>query len=141
MKAKLLVLIVGLLAFVITACSSTAAPGTPESADELIAALEAQGLGVSKGQRLEADLFSVPALLLEGAEGSLQVMEYSDQAAAEADAGMVDASGSSIGTAQPFWVDVPHFFKSGKLIVLYVGSDEQVLSTLEAVFGPQFAGR
>lgn len=141
MKAKTFFMIVGLLALFATACSSTPSPASLESTDELIAALEAEGLEVSKGELLEADLFSVPALLLEGTEGSLQVMEYADQAAAEADASLVDASGSTIGTSQPFWVDVPHFFKSGKLIVLYVGSDPQALSALEAVLGPQFAGR
>ena len=70
-----------------------------------------------------------------------QVYEYADEAAAQSDAALVDASGSTIGTSQPFWVDVPHFFRSGKLIVLYVGSDESVLLALEALLGPQFAGR
>jgi hypothetical protein len=35
----------------------------------------------------------------------------------------------------------PHFFKSGRLIVLYVGEESSVLKALEAMLGPQFAGR
>ncbi|NIM93557.1 MAG: hypothetical protein GTO18_07580 [Anaerolineales bacterium] len=40
-----------------------------------------------------------------------------------------------------FWVGAPHFFRSGKLVVLYLGSGESLLNALEAVLGPQFAGR
>ena len=39
------------------------------------------------------------------------------------------------------WVATPHFYKTGKLIVLYVGDNMTVISTLETVLGPQFAGR
>jgi hypothetical protein len=38
------------------------------------------------------------------------------------------------------WMDTPHFYKTGKIIVLYVGSDTTVLELLEGVLGPQFAG-
>jgi hypothetical protein len=34
----------------------------------------------------------------------------------------------------------PHFFRSGKLIVLYVGANESILKVLQASLGAQFAG-
>ncbi len=39
------------------------------------------------------------------------------------------------------WVDAPHFFSGGRLVVLYVGHDSGVLALLVGVLGPQIAGR
>jgi len=39
------------------------------------------------------------------------------------------------------WVATPHLFRSGKVIVLYVGDGASTLKVLETVLGPQFAGR
>jgi hypothetical protein len=71
----------------------------------------------------------------------VQVFEYSDATAAEAQAALVSPSGSAVGTTKIHWVGPPHFFKKGRLIVLYVGDDDKVLNALEAVLGRQFAGR
>lgn len=143
MKTKLLfvaVVILGLLA----ACSSAGgkeSAGTLNSVEDLIAALEAQEISAAKGDRVEQPFFSVSAVLLNTAETGIQVFEYADEAAAQADSESVASDGSSVGTSMPFWVDDPHFFRSGKLVVLYLGSDQSLLTALEAVLGPQFAGR
>jgi len=143
MKTKLLfvaVVILGLLA----ACSSAGgkeSAGALNSIEDLIAALEAQGISAAKGDRVEQPFFSVSAVLLNTAETGIQVFEYADEAAAQADSESVASDGSSVGTSMPFWVDDPHFFRSGKLVVLYLGSDQSLLTALEAVLGPQFAGR
>jgi hypothetical protein len=34
----------------------------------------------------------------------------------------------------------PHFFKRGRLLVLYLGTDRQILKILHAALGKQFAG-
>jgi hypothetical protein len=38
------------------------------------------------------------------------------------------------------WVDTPHFYKAGRIIVLYLGSDQAVLDVLNQILGQQFAG-
>ncbi len=53
----------------------------------------------------------------------------------------MSAGGSSIGTTMVTWVAAPHFYKSGRLIVLCVGDDAGVIAALEAALGAQFAGR
>jgi len=134
------VVILGLLA----GCSSVGGKETAtvlSSAEDLAAALEAQGIMAVKGERIEQPFFSVPAVLLNTADTGIQVFEYADEAAAQADSELVASDGSSVGTSMPFWVGAPHFFHSGKLVVLYLGSDESLLTALEAVLGPQFAGR
>lgn len=142
MKARYLFILVGIMALILSACGGAeSAGGALQSAEDLAAGLQDQGLDASVAEQLETDLFSVPAVIVNAGGESIQVYQYANEAAAQADAALVDASGSSIGGSQPFWVDVPHFFRSGNLIVLYVGSDGGVLSALEALLGPQFAGR
>ena len=78
------------------------------------------------------------------APAEVQVYEYADEAAAAADAARVSPDGSHFGhppTISVNWAAPPHFHRAGRLIVLYVGSDPAVLRVLEAVLGPQFAGR
>ena len=71
----------------------------------------------------------------------MHVFEYADESATEADAALISPDGGSIGTSMVTWVAAPHFYKIGKLIVLYVGNDSAVIKVLESVLGPQFAGR
>lgn len=49
--------------------------------------------------------------------------------------------GSSIGTSIVSWVGPPHFFQTGRIIVLYVGNNQEVIELLGKVVGPQMAGR
>jgi hypothetical protein len=144
MKKLYVSVLVILLALLASACSSVGEDNDAidlSTVDDLIAALEAQGLSVSRGEQLEQPFFSVPAVSLNPAEVSIQIFEYADEAAAQEDAALVADDGSAVGTSMPFWVADPHFFQTGNLIALYLGSDESVLSALEAVMGPQFAGR
>lgn len=72
---------------------------------------------------------------------SVHVFQYPDAGAATEEAIRVVPSGSSVGGTQITWVDPPRFFKSGLLIVLYVGRNQEVSTLLEAILGPPFAGR
>ena len=57
------------------------------------------------------------------------------------DADQVASDGSSIGGQVMMWMATPHFYKSGKLIVLYVGDEAAITTLLAGALGPQFAGR
>ncbi len=85
--------------------------------------------------------FSVEGLVITVNGGDVQVFEYADADAADAEAALVSPDGSSIGTTMAGWVAPPHFYKAGRLIVLYVGESEAIIDILESVLGPQFAGR
>jgi hypothetical protein len=71
----------------------------------------------------------------------LQVFEYASVDDMEKEAARVAPDGGSVGTSMVNWVEPPHFYKAGRIIVLYIGSDPTVLQLLEKVVGPQFAGR
>jgi hypothetical protein len=79
-------------------------------------------------------------------EGELvTVFEHTDAASAKEDAAQISRDGSRIGPGGTAtivdWVDRPHFYRSGRLFVLYVGRVDAVTEALEAALGPQFAGR
>jgi hypothetical protein len=71
----------------------------------------------------------------------LQLFEYPSASAASADARRIRPDGSGTATAIVDWIAPPHFFVKGQVMVLYVGSDSAVLSLLQSLLGPQFAGR
>lgn len=115
----------------------------------LIKALISSGLEVGMGESLSleaAPFFSVEGRILNLNGSSIQLWEYPDAGSAEREAGRISPDGfgyldESSGTAGMIsWVDVPNFFRSENLIVLYVGSDERILRVLGEIFGGQFAG-
>jgi hypothetical protein len=112
------------------------------STDALITALRGQGATVVRGSSLPRDshpYFSVNGQELAVNNGNVTVFEYPTAAAADSDAARVAPSGSPIGTVQISWIEPPSFYRSGPLIVLYVGSDNAVLQPLERVLGRPFA--
>lgn len=69
-----------------------------------------------------------------------QLFEYASASAASADAKQIRPDGSGNATTMVDWVAPPHFFLRGRVTVLYIGSDPAVLSLLQSLLGPQFAG-
>lgn len=86
-------------------------------------------------------------LTVDGA--GLDVFEYRIAAGASLDAARISSDGSTIsagigpvggGAAAVDFVAPPHWFHSGRVIVLYVGRDTGVLALLRSTLGAQFAG-
>ena len=107
----------------------------------LIDNLRATGATVEPSGKISQPFFFVEGQVISINGVEVQVFEYADIAVADAEANLVSHDGSSIGTSMVNWVATPHFYKTGKLIMLYVGDNMTVISTLETVLGPQFAGR
>lgn len=70
----------------------------------------------------------------------VQVFEYEDANQAENDSSQISSDGAQIGDNPVRWAGTPHFYRSGKMIVQYIGDDQSVLQLLDDVLGPQFAG-
>jgi hypothetical protein len=116
----------------------------PLSTNTLTTALQAQGASVVRGPSLPREshpYFSVNGQVLVVNNGDVTVFEYPTIAARDKDVAQVSPSGTPIGSAEILWVAPPSFFRSGVLIVLYVGGDAAVLRPLEAVLGGPFAHR
>jgi hypothetical protein len=103
--------------------------------------LQSAGVTARSAGEIPKTFFSVKGqTILINDQHLVMVFEYPDAASADADAALVSPDGGSIGTAKPFWGSTPHFYKRGRLIVLYVGGDENVTKILVSILGPQFAG-
>jgi hypothetical protein len=106
----------------------------------LIKSLRALGAGATAAGDVEQPFFSIKGAMIKVHGEDVQVFQYATAAAADAEAAPISRDGMAVGTRKIFWVGAPHFYKQGRLLVLYVGNSEKVLKTLEAVLGQQFAG-
>lgn len=146
MKRILPFLVVGLLvATVAGACGApepdALAPAGPvEDYAGLVASLQAQGATVEPVGDLTQPFFSVDGRVLRVNGHDVQVFDYPNAGAAASEAAQVLSDGSVIGTTMVDWVAPPHFYRSGKLLVIYVGEDAEILNSLEQILGEQFAG-
>ena len=156
MRTRLLLIIsIVLLTLLATACGGKAAaaeaaseaspiasqPATLEDLASLIAALGAAGATVEPAESVQQVFFTVPGQIVRVNGADVQVFEYATAEALETDAAQVSADGGSIGTSMVSWMATPHFYKAGRILVLYVGDDRSILDLLEGILGPQFAGR
>ena len=121
------------------------APAVPTSeVAALVDRLQRQNATVSAAEVMPASAYSFfgvqPTRFLVNSE-NLYVFEYSSAAATSSEAGRIAADGSSVGTTHVDWISAPHFYRSGRLIVLYVGNSASMLALLQGVIGPQIAGR
>ena len=124
------------------ACASTPARSTVGlDFNGLAEALRAGGATVVTGEPVRQPFFSVPGRILVVNAEDVQIFEYDDASAAQADAARVSQDGGSIGTTIISWMAPPHFFRRDRLNAIYVGSNASVLAALSSSLGPQFAGR
>lgn len=107
----------------------------------LMRSLRAAGLAVKRGGQVSQPFFFVRGSILTVNGEQVQVFEYANIRIAEKDAKKVSATGSGVGTRMPMWIAPPHFYKSGRLIVLYLGENPSLIKALEGALGPQFAGK
>lgn len=128
-------------ALVLAACSGKPVSAQDFGTEEFIQALQEQGVKAEKGDTVEQAFFSVTSNFINFDGDSIQVFEYDSAKTMESDAALVAPDGGSIGTSMVHWVAPPHFYKKGRILVLYTGDNAETLKTLEAVLGPQFAGR
>jgi len=111
-------------------------PATQTLADDFRAA----GANVATGIRLTQPFFSVGGIVLTVNGEDLQVFEYPDEAAVQADADSISPDANIINDEELAWIAPPHFYRRGNLMILYIGDDPATLRLSEQVIGEQFAG-
>jgi hypothetical protein len=128
------------------ACSAGCAnDGTVTDYVSLIDNLHKAGATVVPPGEVTEPFFTIKGEVIMVNGGYVEVFEYEDAAAANAEAARISPDGFSVctptGDVSVGWVAPPHFYRAGKLIVLYVGESQAVTVVLERVLGPQFAGQ
>ena len=70
--------------------------------------------------------------------GDVEVYEFESKEETDAAAAKIGADGIVAG--EPQWSATPNFYRTEKVIVLYLGDDQSVRDALELAIGPRFAG-
>ena len=147
MKHFTLATICLITALVLSGCvaSTTDTPAFTASVVEdqasLLCGLEAAGMAAEVGDTVIQDFFTPEGQIIRVNDQDLQVFEYETVDEMESEAAQVAPDGGSVGTSMMMWMDSPHFYKTGRIIVLYIGSDQNTLDLLQKVIGSQFAGQ
>lgn len=143
-RTLFLTLFILLAAALVTACALQPAAAERQAITDyagLVKALEAAGAKVEPSDPVTQTFLGPEGQVLRINGQDIQVFEYTDEAAAGQDAQTISPDGGSTTTAMITWMDAPHFYRIGKLIILYVGSDAGTTQLLESLLGAQFAGR
>jgi len=123
---------------------SITVPAQSPSVDDqasLIKALQAAGATAEVADTISQPFFTPEGVFVTiNGEDDIQAFEYENAQAMASEASQVAPDGGSVGTSMMMWIDKPHFYKSGHLIVLYIGSNPTILDLLDEVIGSQFAG-
>lgn len=102
---------------------------------DLVDGLRAAGATVEPAGEVEQAFFSVKGQIIQVNGADVQVFEYSDEAARQAESELISSDGTSIGTTMVTWVDQPNFWAKGRVIVLYLGKDPTIIDSLSGILG------
>lgn len=120
---------------------SVSAPSGPVSDYEsLVGHVKSRGIAVEPVEELDDSPFSTTTKVISVGGATVQVYEFQSESDAESAMLTVSEDGTEIGTSIIRWIDTPHFYAKGKIIVLYVGQNPEVTGLLESLLGNQFAG-
>ena len=108
---------------------------------DLVRNLAKRHVRVKLGGKVTQPFFSVRGQILKLKDVEIQAFEYRSVQTARKEGEAAGGDCTNVGTTSISWIAPPHFFRSGKLIVLYVGDQQSVLRLLEDVLGSQIAGR
>ena len=124
--------------------------GDPMNYHDLVAKLKDSGAKVIPGAAISQPFMDVQGRTLAVQGEQLQVYEYASVADANKQAvrispdgtafTTVSSSGVPVGATQVDWVRPPHLYKAGRVIVIYIGTNNAVMHLLEGILGKQFAG-
>jgi len=106
----------------------------------LVDGLQKQGIEARLGGQVAQPFMPVTGheLTLDGE--TLQAYEFPNKELADSFAETVSEDGSAVDEKPVTWPGPVHFYRSGRIIVIYVGEKAGTEETLTSVLGKQFAG-
>jgi hypothetical protein len=113
--------------------------------ERFVQSLREQGLRVNLEGQISPDVnhfFSVTAHLVRVNDAQVNAFEYPTEHAAAMEAASISPEGQPNPRVAIDWISTPRFYRSGSLIVLYVGCSTEIAEALRAVLGePLVVGR
>jgi hypothetical protein len=123
----------------------------PMDLNDLVAQLKAAGAKVVLGAGINQPFMDVAGRTLTVNGEQIQVYEYASVSDTNKQASHISPDGTSFttvsssgmptGATQVDWVKPPHLYKAGRLIVIYIGTNDGVMHLLVGILGKQFAGK
>ena len=101
-------------------------PGKATEIASLVAALRARGLDVTPAGDVSKPFFDVDGSLLKVNDAEVHVFEFADEAASNAARVRIESDGNP-PNAIVEWIAPPHFYRSGKIVVVYMGKDAKII--------------
>ena len=148
-KKKLIVIIVGCI-IVLAAIAMPLGPKLVTDYSSFLDYLRASGASIVEERQTSWNLFYYAVWRIVEVDGiPIQVFEFPSAKDMEADASGVSPDGfffeiylgdDKWSSSTCGWIDTPHFYKAGRIIVAYIGNNCSMISLLENAFGKQFAG-
>jgi hypothetical protein len=111
--------------------------------------LSDSGASIAEEGEIQQPFFDIEGRRVTVNESSIQVYEYTNAEAMESEASWVSSDGFSIRKEKEGniwevcsvnWIASPHFYKAGRIIVIYIGDNNSIINLLENALGKQFAG-
>jgi hypothetical protein len=139
---KTINLVIGVVfpaALLLAACAPAPAADACASTDAYVEALRAGGAEVEVAEQFSQEFFSVPVQRLVVNGSDVQAYEYADSATAAEESERITGAGYIIGNAILEWIDTPHWYQCGNLIVLHIGDDQGNLDLFTSLLGEQLA--
>ncbi len=135
---------------IMTACSSTQGSPSSHGMDykTLLKNLQAHDTSVVPAGDVSQPFMNAQGHIIKIRGEQIQVYEYTTVSDADTQASHTSSDGSTFtvksltgtsGTAVD-WIAPPHFYKQGRVIVLYVGRNSTIIKTLTNMLGRQFVG-
>jgi hypothetical protein len=152
MKSRIMIFALAILSLVmLNSCvinqTSTIAQSTtkpPEPVVDyltLLSSLRATGASITEAEELTQPFLSVKAKIIILNGSRIQVFEYENSGAMEAESKNVSSDGTTVNLSSISWISTPHFYRNGRLMVIYIGDDKAITTLLANTLGMQFAGR
>ncbi|MDQ6794315.1 MAG: hypothetical protein M3067_05785 [Chloroflexota bacterium] len=143
---KLFSMLIGILAAILIGCASpqpslppSASPRTP-GLQELIAAIAAASAPVRQADTFEGAPIPAKGVLLCLGKEEVRVYSFGSEEERAAAAKTIDPKDPShVGTSIVEWTGNPRFWQSGRILVLYLGSDARTEAILTSILGQPFA--
>jgi hypothetical protein len=115
----------------------------------LLCYLRDSGASIAEEGEIQEPFFDVAGRRVTVDESTIEVYEYASAEAMESEASCVSSDGFSIRKEKEGdiwevccvdWIAPPHFYKAGRIIVIYVGDNNSIINLLKNALGKQFAG-
>ena len=87
----------------------------------------------------DKSMFLVKPIRITANGNMIAIYEYSSHAELEKFARTISSDGYQIGLSFVSWISKPHFFKSGNIIVEYIGENSNIIKDIKSIMGKPFA--